>query len=326
MSKIKYIYNTETCTYEPVRTTPKKFLINLSAFLGAALLIAFGLIYTYERNFTSIKELKLSEENEMLHTKWNWANEQLIKANQSLTNLQIKDDSIYRTILDITPLPPATREAGIGGSDRYAYLVEENLVENELIISTYRFLDKIKKKSFIQSLSYDELFEVEKEKEIMWAARPAIQPIHDEELTRLHTTYGMRFHPKLNIWRPHKGLDFTAPRGTPVYATGDGVVKRAGLSSSYGRVIYLDHGYDYKTRYAHLSKMNVTLGQEVKRGDIIGYVGSTGISEAPHLHYEVLYKNDQINPIDFFHRDLSVEEYEKLIANTNDDAPALDAH
>lgn len=325
MAKIKYLYNTETCKYEPIEVTPKKFLVNLLSFLGVALVMASSIIYFYNTNFTPYKESRLSDENYILKSKWQLLHAELKRADYDLTELQIKDDSTYRTILDISPIPPSARAAGIGGSERYQNLLSENLVAETLIIDTYKKVDKIRKRSYIQTLSYDELVSVEKEKERMWASRPAIQPIHNKELTRLHTTFGQRYHPVLKMWRPHKALDFTAPKGTPVYATGDGVVQRAAFSKSYGNVIYLDHGYEYKTRYAHLSDFNVLLGQNVKRGEIIGYVGNTGLSEACHLHYEILYKNNQINPIDFFHRDLSVEEYEKLINLSDDSAPILDA-
>ncbi|MDH5475109.1 MAG: M23 family metallopeptidase, partial [Cyclobacteriaceae bacterium] len=325
MSKIKYTYNTETCKYEPVKVTPKKFTVNLLGFLIAALFMASVMIYTFHANFTPLKEIRLSESNEVLRTQWEILNEKLSVSDIQLRELQIKDDSIYRTILDISPLPPTTRNASIGGAERFNKLSNANLVAEDLIISTYKRLEKIKRKSYIQTLSYDDITKIESEKEQMWASRPAIQPISNKELTKLYTTYGERFHPILNKWRGHYGLDFRADRGTPIYATANGVVQRANYSDSYGNVVYLNHGYDYKTRYAHLSKFNVKYGQHVKRGDIIGYVGNTGLSGAPHLHYEILYKNSQINPIDFFHRDLSVDEYEKLINLTNDDAPALDA-
>jgi murein DD-endopeptidase MepM/ murein hydrolase activator NlpD len=300
--------------------------LNLLAYVGVALIFAIGLIYVYQQNFTPIKESKLSLENEYLKSDWHVLQEKILLANAAIRELQIKDDSVYRTILDIPPLAPTARQAGIGGSQRYEDLINQNLEEERLIINTYQRIDKMKKKLYIQTLSYDEIVETEKAKEVMWAARPAIQPIHNKELTRLHTTYGQRYHPVLGIWRPHKALDFTAPVGTPIYATGDGVVQRANFSKSYGNVIYLDHGYGYKTRYAHLSKFNITKGKRVKRGDIIGYVGNTGLSQAAHLHYEVLYKDSQINPIDFFHRDLSVEEYEKLLNIVDHDAPSLDSH
>ncbi len=326
MSKIKYSYNTDTCKYEPVVYTPKSLVVNLLAYLGVALVFATGLMYFYQQNFTPVKESKLSAENEQLKSKWNVLQEEILVGNTSIKQLQIKDDSIYRTILDLPPLAPTARQAGIGGSQRYEDLINENLEQELLIINTYQRIDKMKKKLYIQTLSYDEIVATEIEKEKMWAAKPAIQPIHNKELKRLHTTYGQRYHPILGVWRPHKALDFTAPIGTPIYATGDGVVQRANFSKSYGNVIYLNHGYGYKTRYAHLSKFNITKDQRVKRGDIIGYVGNTGLSQAAHLHYEVLYKDNQINPIDFFHQDLSVEEYEKLLNITNDDAPSLDAY
>ena len=148
---------------------------------------------------------------------------------------------------------------------------------------------------------------------MMWAARPAIQPVSNKTLTHLHSTFGERLHPLLGYVRDHKGLDFTADTGTPVYATGDGVIKTAYFSGSFGNVIFIDHSFGYETRYAHLSRFNVTRGQRIKRGDIIGFVGSTGLSGGPHLHYEVLYKGLQINPINFFQRDLSNKEYEKLV-------------
>lgn len=326
MSKIKYYYNTDTCKYEPAVYTRKKLLINLSAYLSVALVFASGLIYIYQQNFTPIKESKLATQNEQLKSKWGVLQEYILEGNEAIKELQIKDDSIYRTILDIAPLAPTARQAGIGGSQRYEDLISQNLEQEQLIINTYQRIDKMKKKLYIQTLSYDEIVATEKKKEKMWAAKPAIQPINNKELKRLHTTYGQRYHPILGIWRPHKALDFTAPVGTPIYATGDGVTQRANFSKSYGNVVYLDHGYGYKTRYAHLSKFNITKGQRVKRGDIIGYVGNTGLSAAAHLHYEVLYKNEQINPIDFFHQDLSVEEYEKLLNLVNDDAPSLDSH
>jgi len=324
MSKIKYSYNTDTCKYEPVIHTPKSVVINILAYLGVALVLATGLIYVYQQNFTPLKETKLVAQNEHIKSKWSVLQEEIIVANGAIKELQIKDDSVYRTILDIPPLAPTARQAGIGGSQRYEDLINDNLEQEQLIINTYQRIDKMKKKLYIQTLSYDEIVATEIEKEKMWAAKPAIQPIHNKELKRLHTTYGQRFHPILKIWRPHKGLDFTAPKGTPIYATADGTVKRANRSESFGNVVYIDHGYKYQTRYAHLSMFNVKYNQKVKRGDIIGYVGNTGISGANHLHYEVLYKHEQVNPIDFFHRDLSVDEYEKLLNIADPNAPSLD--
>ena len=158
----------------------------------------------------------------------------------------------------------------------------------------------------------------------MWSSRPAIPPISNTQLNQLHMTYGMRLHPIFKVYKEHNGLDFSAPKGTPVYATGDGVVTRANTSSSYGRVIYLNHGHGYETRYAHLSKFAVRPGDRIKRGHIIGYVGSTGTSLSAHLHYEVLFNERHLNPINFFQRDLSNKEYERLIEIASTQNKALD--
>jgi murein DD-endopeptidase MepM/ murein hydrolase activator NlpD len=168
------------------------------------------------------------------------------------------------------------------------------------------------------------LAKVVETKRAMWASRPAIQPIDNKDLMRLHTSFGLRFHPLLGYVRPHRGLDFTAANGTPVYATGDGRVSTSYYSNTFGNVVYLDHGFNFETRYAHLSKYIVEAGQFIKRGQIIGYVGNTGTSVSPHLHYEVLFKNEQINPINFFQRDLSNQEYEKLIRLASTEKSSLD--
>ncbi|MEQ9165249.1 MAG: M23 family metallopeptidase, partial [Fulvivirga sp.] len=203
-------------------------------------------------------------------------------------------------------------------------LLDQELEDSELIIGTYQRIDNLRKKLYIQSKSYDQISDLLIEKEKMWASRPAIQPINNKELTRLHTTFGRRFHPILKTWSEHEGLDFTAPTGTPVYATGDGIITASYRSSTYGNVLFVNHGYGYQTRYAHLTNYIVERGESVKRGQVIGYVGSTGRSEAPHLHYEVLFNYKPINPINFFQRDLDNDEYEKLIEISQQETIPLD--
>jgi murein DD-endopeptidase MepM/ murein hydrolase activator NlpD len=165
----------------------------------------------------------------------------------------------------------------------------------------------------IEIQSFEQLAKELAVKERMWASRPAIQPISNADLTYLHTTYGMRQHPILGYWRPHRGLDFTAPKGSPIYATGDGVIGEAHYSTTFGNVVYIDHNFGFETRYAHMTEYIVKKGEHVKRGQIIGYVGNSGLSVATHLHYEVLFKGEQINPINFFQRDLNNKEYERLV-------------
>lgn len=324
MAKIKYYYNTETCKYEPIRATKSAVVFNILGFFTVSLILALGLIYLYRANFTPVKESHLRAVNEELKVDWNILNEQLQEAYEQAEQLQFKDDKIYRVILDTEPIPATMREAGVGGHNRYKGLLEQDLEEKALIIGAFQKMDRLKKKLNIQTKSYNEITGLITEKEKMWASRPAIQPINNKELTRLHTTFGKRFHPILKKWKDHDGLDFTAPKGTPVYATGDGVVTSSYRSSSYGNVLFVNHGYGYQTRYAHLNKYIVSRGESVKRGQVIGYVGNTGRSEAAHLHYEVLYNYNPINPINFFQRDLSNDEYEKLIEISQQETIPLD--
>jgi murein DD-endopeptidase MepM/ murein hydrolase activator NlpD len=326
MSKVKFLYNTETCRYEPVRFSGRQVFLNVVQFFAAALIIASGLIIFYNKHFVSIEESYLMAQNEELRLKWSLLNHDLKANREKLSNIQTHDDRIYRVILDSEPVPATVRQAGIGGSDRYKSLRAERLINESMIISTYRLADVLKRQLYVQTKSFDELATLEREKEKKWAARPAIQPIHNKELTRLASGFGMRDHPTLGEFMMHKGLDFTAEKGTPIYATGDGEVINASYSDTYGNVVYIDHGFGYETRYAHLTKFNIKDGDKVKRGDCIGYVGNTGRSVAPHLHYEVLVNGVHVNPIHYFHQDLTNKEYEELINLSNRAIVPLDSH
>lgn len=323
MAKIRYYYNTETCRYEPIKASKSQVFFNVMGFITVSLILALGLIYLYQSNFTSIKELSLQAENHDLKIGWKILNDKLKNAKATVDELQFRDDKIYRVILDSEPIPSTIREAGTGGVSRYEDLM--SLEQNKLIIDTYKGLDQLKKKLYIQSKSYDEISELLEEKEKMWSARPAIQPINNTELKRIASGFNpRRFHPILKKIHPHEGIDFTADIGTPIYATGDGIVTNRYKSTTYGNVVFINHGYGYQTRYAHMSKFNVENGEAVKRGQIIGFVGNTGRSHGAHLHYEVLYNFKPINPINFFQRDLDNEEYEKLIKISENAKSILD--
>lgn len=314
MSKVKFYYNTETCRYEPIITSRRNIILNILAFLSVALILASGITFYYQNNFQSFREKALLKENQQLKIEWQLLENELVEVNNHVEHLTYNDDQIYRVILDAEPIASTIRYGGAGGHNKYENLIKTPLEEEDLIINTYETIDQLKKRLYIQTKSYDELNKILKEKEAMWAARPAIQPINNKELVRISSPFKPnRYHPILKRVQAHKGIDFTAPTGTPVYATGDGIATSAYYSGSYGNVIFLNHGYGYQTRYAHLNEFNIKVGQHVKRGEIIGYVGNTGRSQAPHLHYEVLYNFHHIDPINYFQRDLSSEEYEKLI-------------
>lgn len=321
MRKRTFLYNPKTCQYEPVYASGRKALRHTGIFLTFSLLAALALFFWYINRFAPIEEQYLLDENYSLRAEWKSLEERIVEANHNLDELIALDDHNYRVILDLQPLSTEERYAGTGGSEP---VYKNEVQQYALIADTYRRIEKLKHQLDVEQQSYEELNKAIDRKLKMWASRPAIQPIDNKDLTRLHTMFGLRMHPLLGYVRPHNGLDFTAPKGSPVYATGDGHVLNAYYSPSYGNVVYLDHGFDFETRYAHLTNFIVNAGDYVKRGQIIGYVGNTGTSVSAHLHYEVLYKGNHINPINFFQRDLSNQEYEKLIVQGEKESISLD--
>jgi len=265
-------------------------------------------LLVFNANYPSVDETLLISKNQSLKNDWEVLDKKLENADRALVALEQTDDHNYRVILDLEPLAQSVREAGVGGREK-----ENASIQYLIIKKAYEKAEKIKNRLDIEIQSFEQLDKELAYKERMWASRPAIQPISNTDLTYLHTTYGMRQHPILGYWRPHRGLDFTAPKGSPIYATGDGVIEEAHYSTSFGNVVYIDHNFGFETRYAHMTEYIVKKGEKVKRGQIIGYVGNSGLSVATHLHYEILFKGDQINPINFFQRDLNNKEYEKLV-------------
>jgi murein DD-endopeptidase MepM/ murein hydrolase activator NlpD len=243
-----------------------------------------------------------------------------------MADIQQRDDNIYRVIFESEPISSSIRKAGFGGVNKYANL--ENLENAELVIKTATHLDRLAKEAYIQSKSYDEVMRLALNKEKMLAAIPAIQPVSNKDLKRTASGWGYRIHPIYKIRKFHYGMDFTAPTGTEIYATGDGVVatvkgnKRSKIG--FGLEIIIDHGFGYETLYAHLNEFNVKAGQKVKRGDVIGYVGNTGGSTAPHLHYEIHKNGKPVNPEYFYFKDLTPQEYEKMVAISSNMGQSFD--
>ncbi|HET9486628.1 MAG TPA: M23 family metallopeptidase [Chryseosolibacter sp.] len=321
MAKNRFRYNEATCRYEPFYVKGKVLRNRIFVFLALSVALA-AVSYVYILKYIpSLDEMFLADEHQRLRIEWDILHDRIGETNEKLAALIEKGDHNYRVILDSEPLGASIREAGIGGSEK---INTAQLGEFPLVLKEYIILEKLKHQLDVELQSYDEIARMFEQKSIMWAARPAIQPVSNKTLTHLHTTFGERFHPLLGYVRDHKGLDFTADVGTPVYATGDGVVKTAYFSLSFGNAIFIDHGYGYETRYAHLSAFNARKGQKIKRGEIIGFVGNTGLSHGAHLHYEVLFNGQQINPINFFQRDLSNKEYEKLVEEGSKQRESLD--
>jgi murein DD-endopeptidase MepM/ murein hydrolase activator NlpD len=249
-------------------------------------------------------------------------NKDIEKISAALEDIQMRDDNIYRVIFEANPIPSSVRMAGFGGTNRYTKL--ESMDNSELIISVAKKLDVLSKQVYVQSKSYDEVIKMALGKEKMLASIPSVMPVSNRDLKRTASGWGMRMHPIYRIPRFHYGMDFTAPVGTDVFVTGNGIVKEVGRNAGYGNTIVVDHGYGYETLYGHLSRLNVKVGQSVNRGDVIGFVGSSGASTAPHLHYEVMKNGQKVNPQNYYFQDLNPMEYEKMISISSNTGQSFD--
>jgi murein DD-endopeptidase MepM/ murein hydrolase activator NlpD len=323
--KVKYYYDTESLAYKKIR--PKKgrkfgytllFLVSSALFGFLCFVILLNTPY-----FETPKDRLQAREIENMKLRYSILNKKMEQLDEVLASIEERDNNIYRIYFNSSPIPAEQRKAGFGGVNRYKDL--EGYNNSELIISTTKQVDVLSKQLAIQSKSLDEIIKLAKGKEKLLAAIPAIQPVKNEDLTRMASGFGYRNDPFTKIRKFHFGMDFTARTGTPVYATGDGVVQKSdNTMSGYGNLIIISHGFGYQSYYAHLSKYKVRAGQRVKRGDVIGFVGSTGRSEAPHLHYEVHKDGDAINPINFYYGSISAEEYIAISKIANQENQALD--
>ena len=312
MAKVKYYYDTKTLSYKRIKLSKLNKIRNLFYFLIGSAFTGLIMVIIFFQFFDSPKEKILNREIKQLSTQYNVVQNKLNQVELVLDDIQHRDDNIYRVIFEADPIPKSIRKAGYGGVNRYKDLTGYN--NSELIISTANKIDQITKQLYIQSKSFDEIIELAKNKKDMLAAIPAIQPVSNKDLSRMASGYGYRIHPIYKTKKLHAGMDFSAKTGTPIYATGDGkIIKVKRSRRGHGNHVIIDHGFGYKTLYAHMSKYTVKRGQKVNRGDIIGYVGNTGMSTAPHLHYEVHKNGKKINPVNFYYNDLTPEQYEKML-------------
>ncbi len=312
MPKTKYKFNHETLSFDRIRLGIRQTFLRLFGYFIASLFLAgiYGFIFAFV--FDSPQEKALKREIEQLTLQYDLMNREMENVEKVLGHLQETDDNLYRTIFETEPVPSTYREGGIGGVNRYEEMA--GFSNSELVIETAMRLDKIRKKIYVQSESFDELIAFASEKEEMLSSIPAIQPLSNKDLKRTASGFGFRIHPIYKISKFHSGMDFTAPTGTDVYATGNGVISTVkSARRELGNHIVVDHGFGYQTVYAHLDGFNVRVGQKVKRGDVIGFVGSTGLSTAPHLHYEVLVNGRQVDPALYYFNDLTPDEYDRMI-------------
>jgi len=315
MARIKYYYNTAKLRYEKVETTWKQRLLRIFGFLSVAAVFALLILVLAYSYLDSPKEKQLKREINQLQLQYELAHDKLGLMEKVMKNLQDRDDNIYRVIFEAEPISESIRTSGFTATN-YGEL--QSFSNGELMIETAKRINRVAKQMYIQSRSYDEVAKMVKDKAKLLSSIPAIQPISNKELNRIGSGFGYRIDPIYKTVKMHEGIDFTAPMRTEIYATGNGrVVEVERLHRGYGNMIVIDHGYGYRTLYAHLSKFNVRPGQQVKRGEIIGFVGNTGKSTAPHLHYEVIKDGAKVNPINFFYNDISASQYEQLITNAS---------
>ena len=311
MRKIYYIYNPKTNSYDRIYPTFRQRVLNILKRLFVGMGFGAGSFILLIWIFGSPSEKQLRIENSRLLAQYNVLSRRLDEALGVMQSIQQRDDNLYRVVLQADPVADAVRKAGYGGTNRYEELMD--MANADLVVNTTQKMDMLNRQLYIQSKSFDEVVDLFKDHDEMLKSIPAIQPVANKDLKRTASGYGMRVDPIYKTSKFHAGMDFSANIGTPVYATGDGVVKKVGWQSGYGKIIIINHGFGYETWYAHLNKYNVRVGQKVVRGEVIGEVGNTGKSTGPHLHYEVHVKGKVVNPVNYYFMDLSAEEYDKMI-------------
>ena len=311
MKKQKYYYNPQTLRYERIRLSRWQQLLKVLGFVSATIVSAFLILVFAYTFLESPKEKQLESELNQMSINFERLSQRIGVVNQLLGELEERDNNIYRVIFEAEPIPNEVRNMGIGGSHRYEEF--KDMQYADLLKETASELDRLEKKLYVQSKSFDEITKMIKSKESMLASIPAIQPVNSEN-SWFASGYGTRIDPIYKTKKFHAGVDFSAPLGTNIYATGDGTIKKVKYSrKGYGNSIVIDHGYGYETLYAHCSKILVKRGQKVKRGELIGLVGSSGKSTAPHCHYEVHKDKRKLNPINFFYNDITPEEFNELV-------------
>jgi hypothetical protein len=323
VSKIKYKYNTRTLSYEKVEVNSVKLVLKLLLYLVAV--VVFGVGSWFIGNlFVSAPTGKKSErELEFMKSQYNNLLSRTEFIQKALTDLEERDNNVYRVVLEAEPVKENIRKSGFGDVDYYKKL--EGFSNSELMIETSKKIDALARRMYSHSKSLDEVVKLAKGKEQMLACIPAILPCHIKFIKNPPGGFGPRINPIYKTEEFHSGVDIGAPEGTPIYSTGDGIVERAESSEEgYGNHVVISHGYGYKTLYGHMLKLNCEVGQKVKRGECIGFVGSTGLSTNPHIHYEVIKNSEKVNPIHYYYLDLSPDQYDQMIERSNNSAQTYD--
>jgi murein DD-endopeptidase MepM/ murein hydrolase activator NlpD len=316
MKKIKYYYNTHTLRYEKLVTPFRVKLLRVFAFLATAFVTAALISYFAFQFVGSPNEKYLHLQNQALQEDLQDLSDSVLQIQMKMAELEKRDNSVYRSIFEATPLPDSARANFLEKQKEIARV--ESMSNNEIVRSVAMALTSLKNRIAAQNASYKQIAGFINNKEKLLAATPAIQPVSNKDLDRVASGFGYRIDPIYKTVKFHAGLDFTAPQGTPIYATADGTVTTAGFSNGgYGNHVVINHGYGYETLYGHMYRVKVRSGQRLKRGDLIGYVGSTGKSTGPHCHYEVHKNGQKLDPVYFFYNDLSPQQFDQLLKRSS---------
>lgn len=317
----RYQFDPHSLSYQKVEISQSQKIKRLLAFMGLTLSFSIGFLFLRDQHLNSPRSQNLEAVQQKITYELTLMNQDLEHYEKRLGQMAYNDDHIYRVYFEVQPW--SIRSVGVGGSRRYDWL--QQFKYEDLLEKTYASIDQVERKLVMQSTSFDEIIELAWAKEEWMAARPAIQPIGMKDLIRFGSSFGTRMHPILKVVRPHEGIDLTAARGTNIYATADGEVLQAGYrAGGFGKKVLIDHGFGYRTLYGHCDEILVEVGQQVKRGEVIARVGSTGLSKSPHLHYEVHVNGRPVNPINYYANDLSAKEFENMIEMLSNADPSFD--
>lgn len=312
MKKVKYFYNTHTLRYEKLTVPLRVKLLRVFGFIAASLVAAGIIVWIGFRYIGSPDERLLRHQIDDYRENYSLMNQRVQQLQQKMAELEKRDNQVYRAIFESNPIPDSARAKQIEKSEEI--LLIQTMDNDELVKSVAAQLNNLNARANFQNKSYGEIDGMLHDKQKLLASIPAIQPVSNKELTRIASGFGSRIDPVYKVSKFHAGLDFTAPIGTPIYATADGRIKTADRDEGgYGNHVVINHGYGYETLYGHMVKIKVRDGEAVKRGEVIGWVGSSGKSTGPHCHYEVHKNGEAVNPVYFFYNDLSPEQFDRLV-------------
>jgi len=323
MKKIKYFFNTHTLRFEKVEVPLRVRLLQTFGFIAASIVTGVIIVIVMFQYIDSPKEKLLRQQNQAYKESYSVLQERVKQLELQMNELENRDNDVYRSIFEADPIPDSARVKAMEAKKEVQLI--QNLSNSDLLESMVGQLNNLSLRMAYQTKSFTEITDMVKNKEKLLKAIPAIQPVSNKNLNRVASGFGYRVDPLYKDYRLHAGLDFAAPSGTPIYATADGVVQAAGFNTDgYGNKVVINHGYGYQTLYGHMVRVKAKVGQRVTRGEVIGYIGSTGKSTGPHCHYEVIKRGTKVDPVYYFYNDLTPAQFDRILKAAATNKQSLD--